>query len=116
MKDGIGDTDWNELRRYGNIPNQGPVSEAGARRLIHGYYASVSFIDAQIGRLLCESVVVRCRTVASVHVQQATRPGDRVHAVHAYQPVARFQAEVVIRPHVGNQHVAIERVARRHAL
>lgn len=41
-----------ELRPYAGIPPQGPVDGATARRLIHGYYACVSFIDAQVGRLL----------------------------------------------------------------
>lgn len=41
-----------ELRPYAGIPPQGPVDAATARRLIHGYYACVSFIDAQVGRLL----------------------------------------------------------------
>jgi len=54
VQGGIGNTDWNELRRYGDIPNSGPVTDEKARQLIHGYYASVSFIDAQIGRLLDE--------------------------------------------------------------
>jgi arylsulfatase A-like enzyme len=31
-----------------------PLSEAQVRELLHGYYACVSFIDAQIGRLLGE--------------------------------------------------------------
>ena len=44
--------DWLELRRYGDIPREGPVSDAKARELIRGYYASVSFTDAQVGRLL----------------------------------------------------------------
>jgi iduronate 2-sulfatase len=35
-------------------PFEGSLSEARRRRLKHGYYASVSFIDAQIGRLLDE--------------------------------------------------------------
>lgn len=43
---------WGELRRYHGIPPQGPVSEDTALQLIRGYRASVSFIDAQIGRLL----------------------------------------------------------------
>jgi len=41
-----------ELRHYAGIPQEGPVDRETARKLIHGYYASVSFIDAQIGRLL----------------------------------------------------------------
>jgi iduronate 2-sulfatase len=35
-------------------PFEGSLTEAQRRRLKHGYYASVSFIDAQIGRLLDE--------------------------------------------------------------
>lgn len=41
-----------ELRAYHGIPAQGPVPEETGRRLIQGYYACVSFIDAQIGRVL----------------------------------------------------------------
>ena len=43
-----------ELRSYANIPRKGPVSEETARNLIHGYYACVSYTDAQIGKLLAE--------------------------------------------------------------
>jgi iduronate 2-sulfatase len=43
---------WGEMRSYHGIPKQGPVSEDTARQLIRGYYASVSFVDTQIGRLL----------------------------------------------------------------
>lgn len=41
-----------ELRAYATVPPRGPVDEKTARNLIHGYYACVSFIDAQVGRLL----------------------------------------------------------------
>lgn len=41
-----------ELRSYAGIPPKGPVSEETARNLIHGYYACVSYTDAQIGKLL----------------------------------------------------------------
>lgn len=43
---------WGELRAYSDIPKQGPLPDDKALELIHGYYASISFIDAQIGRLL----------------------------------------------------------------
>jgi len=43
-----------ELRAYAGIPPSGPVSDETARTLIHGYYACVSYTDAQIGRLLDE--------------------------------------------------------------
>ncbi len=45
---------WGELRAYAGVPKKGPVSDAMARRLIHGYYACVSYTDAQIGKLLDE--------------------------------------------------------------
>jgi arylsulfatase A-like enzyme len=45
---------WGELRNYHGIPRRGPVSDSVARTLIHGYYASVSFVDAQIGKVLRE--------------------------------------------------------------
>lgn len=45
---------WGELRAYHNIPRQGPLTDDQARELIHGYYACVSFVDAQLGRLLDE--------------------------------------------------------------
>ena len=43
-----------ELRAYAGIPAKGPVSDETARNLIHGYYACVSYTDAQIGKLLDE--------------------------------------------------------------
>jgi len=43
-----------ELRAYADIPRKGPVSEETARNLIHGYYACVSYTDAQVGKLLAE--------------------------------------------------------------
>ena len=41
-------------RYYSDIAGQGPVSDDQARRLIYGYYAWVSYIDAQVGRVLDE--------------------------------------------------------------
>jgi iduronate 2-sulfatase len=47
-------TNWGELRNYYGIPKKGPCSEKLSRELIRGYNACVSYIDAQIGRLLKE--------------------------------------------------------------
>ncbi len=47
-------SNWGELRAYDAIPAEGPVSDSAARKLIHGYYACVSYTDAQIGMLLDE--------------------------------------------------------------
>jgi iduronate 2-sulfatase len=44
--------DASELRRYKGMARTGPVPDAEARNLIHGYYASVSYTDAQVGKLL----------------------------------------------------------------
>ncbi|HIL72417.1 MAG TPA: DUF229 domain-containing protein, partial [Verrucomicrobia bacterium] len=41
-----------ELRAYSTIPPTGPVDRKTALNLIHGYYACVSFVDAQIGKVL----------------------------------------------------------------
>ena len=39
---------------YDDIPSEGPVSDAMALKLIHGYLACVSYTDAMIGKLLDE--------------------------------------------------------------
>ncbi|MGK7397789.1 MAG: sulfatase [Candidatus Cyclobacteriaceae bacterium M3_2C_046] len=43
---------FGELRNYSGIPKQGPVSDEMANKLIHGYYACVSYIDAQVGSVV----------------------------------------------------------------
>ncbi|MDO8544023.1 MAG: sulfatase [Opitutaceae bacterium] len=43
-----------ELNQYEPVPERGAVPDDMQRALIHGYYASVSFSDAQIGRVLDE--------------------------------------------------------------
>ena len=45
---------FGEMRNYTNIAKEGLVAPEVARKLIHGYYACVSYTDAQIGRLLDE--------------------------------------------------------------
>jgi iduronate 2-sulfatase len=45
-------TTWGELRQYSDIPAIGPLDDAKIRHLIHGYHAAVSFMDAQLGRVL----------------------------------------------------------------
>jgi arylsulfatase A-like enzyme len=41
-----------ELRAYHGIPKSGPVPDETARKLVHGYYAATSYMDAQLGRVL----------------------------------------------------------------
>ena len=45
-------SNWGELRAYHDMPREGPVTDEQARWLVHGYYASASYTDAQVGRLL----------------------------------------------------------------
>jgi iduronate 2-sulfatase len=43
---------FGELRKYDGIPKKGPVSDAQRKEMRHGYLACVSYVDAQVGRLL----------------------------------------------------------------
>jgi arylsulfatase A-like enzyme len=43
---------WGELRGYSSIPKKGALPLDRHTELIHAYYACVSYIDAQVGRLL----------------------------------------------------------------
>ncbi|MFD1316379.1 sulfatase [Namhaeicola litoreus] len=46
---------FGELRNYYGIPQGNePIDDELANKLIHGYYASVSYVDAQIGKVLTE--------------------------------------------------------------
>ena len=45
---------FGELRNYTDVPDQGPLEEEFMRKLIQGYYACVSYTDAQIGKVLKE--------------------------------------------------------------
>ena len=47
-------SNWPEMRAYTNIPKKGQVSDSIAIDLIHGYYATVSYVDALIGKILHE--------------------------------------------------------------
>lgn len=43
---------WGELEGYRDIPDDGKPDAGKQKELRHGYYACVSYIDAQVGRLL----------------------------------------------------------------
>ena len=48
--------DWNgyEMRSYLGVPNHGAIVERKQIELLHAYAACVSYVDAQIGRLLAQ--------------------------------------------------------------
>ncbi|MCC6510831.1 MAG: sulfatase-like hydrolase/transferase [Pirellulaceae bacterium] len=43
-----------ELRQYRDIPDKGELNDDLQRHLIHGYYAAMSYMDAQVGRVVGE--------------------------------------------------------------
>ena len=47
-------TNWGELRGYHGMPRKGSMPDDLARKLIHGYYACISHVDAMIGNVLNE--------------------------------------------------------------
>jgi len=52
-------TNFGELRNYSDMPEMGAIDEPTARRLIHGYYAATSYMDAQLGRVLDQAETQR---------------------------------------------------------
>ena len=44
--------DSGELRAYSDIQATGPLTPEQARTMVHGYYASTAFVDAQVGVVL----------------------------------------------------------------
>lgn len=53
--------DLSELRRYRDVPSTGPITEKLSRKLKHGYFASTSYVDAQIGRIISELDALKLR-------------------------------------------------------
>lgn len=47
-------SDGNELWNYDGVPEERHLPDDYARQLKHGYYAAVSYMDAQLGRVLAE--------------------------------------------------------------
>ncbi len=71
-------TDWGELRSYMGIPKEGELSSELARTLTHAYYACVSYVDAQIGRILdeLERLGLRENTIIMLWSDHAQKLGD----------------------------------------
>ena len=43
---------WGELKNYHGIPKEDPLNDDITRTLIHGYHAAVSYMDAQVGKVI----------------------------------------------------------------
>src|SRR5690606_14944432 len=71
-------TNYGELRNYYGIPDDGPLSPELARQLIHGYYACVSYLDAQVGRVMDEldRLGLRDQTIVVLCTDHAMKLGE----------------------------------------
>ena len=67
-----------ELRTRHGIPKSGPIGEKLARTLLHGYYACVSYADAQVGHMIkaLEEAGVRDNTIIIVWGDHGWHLGD----------------------------------------
>jgi choline-sulfatase len=45
---------WRYFRSFKDMPKEGPMPDATARTLRHAYYACISYVDAQVGKLTRE--------------------------------------------------------------
>ncbi|RUA26890.1 MAG: sulfatase [Bacteroidetes bacterium] len=43
---------WGEIRAFSDIPNEGPIPNEQQKKVIHAYWASISYVDAQIAKVL----------------------------------------------------------------
>lgn len=67
-----------ELRYYHGVPKEGPVPEILSDTLVHGYYACISYMDAQVGRLLeaLEMKGVADNTIVMLYGDHGYKLGD----------------------------------------
>lgn len=55
--DGVPEISYNnsrEARTYTDVENSGPISEEKKREMRHGYLAAISYLDAQVGKVIDE--------------------------------------------------------------
>lgn len=70
---------WMELEGYADIPKNGKLSDGKIRELRHGYYSCVSYIDAQVGRLLnaLEQNEVAEKTIVMIYGDHGFHLGEQ---------------------------------------
>ena len=75
---GMGYHNFGELRMYTPIPVSGPLDEATQRKMIHGYYACVSYVDALFGQILdkLEALQIADNTIVVVWGDHGWHLGD----------------------------------------
>jgi len=67
-----------ELREYADIPPRGPIPDGKARELVRAYRACISYVDAQVGRVLqaLEDLGLRQQTVVALCGDHGYHLGD----------------------------------------
>lgn len=104
-------THFGELRTYSDIPKQGAVSDGKARELIHGYHAAVSYVDAQIGRVLAEldRLGLRDRTVVVLWGDHGWQLGEHgLWCKHTNFELATRSPLIISSPGQANRGVATD--------
>jgi iduronate 2-sulfatase len=68
-----------ELRGYTDVPDEGPIPPDQVSQLRHGYYACVSFMDAQVGKVLTalDEAGLRERTIVVLWSDHGFHLGER---------------------------------------
>lgn len=110
-------TESNEIKQYKLADEQPsldkPVSEEYARKLIHGYYASISYVDAMIGRVLStlREEGLDKNTIIIVWGDHGWQLGDhRVWGKHTLFDVSLKSAYIIKLPNDPNQGRVIDDV------
>ncbi|HEX2476172.1 MAG TPA: sulfatase [Lacipirellulaceae bacterium] len=93
-------TNWGELRQYAEIPESGDLPDELQRTLIHGYHAALSYMDAQLGRVIgaLEETGLSNNTIVVLWGDHGWHLGDHgMWCKHSnYEQAARIPLIVVI--------------------
>lgn len=105
-------SNWGELRQYRDVPDSGPLPDDQAREMIHGYHAAVSFVDAQLGRVLDEldRLGLATNTIVVLWGDHGWHLGDHgMWSKHSnYEQAARIPL-IVVSPGIGEAGRRAER-------
>jgi len=93
-----------EIANYDPVPPNGLPAEDVARKLIHGYYATTSYVDAQIGRVLDEldRLELTANTIVVLWSDHGWHLGDHgIWTKHTNYEEANRIPLIVVSPGIG---------------
>ena len=87
-----------EINAYKPVPTEGEIGQALRRQLIHGYYASTSFVDAQIGKVIQSLDLPRRRDLETLNrsFERVAKAVERLE--RAYLPRQQVSKEAGTTP------------------